>query len=86
MQIKAIVAARPRVGTLLSPETAVLRGQLASLGFTPCDGAEAGIDWLATDGSAQAPETGVPVLRVEGKISIYNLRHAIVALFDGRKD
>ena len=83
-RIDALAAAHPRVGALLSPATETVRGQLYSLGFTPVDGAQPGIDWLVTDGAAEAP-AGVPVLRVTGKVSIYGLRQAIVGLFEGEK-
>lgn len=79
-RIESIAAARPRVGILLSPEAAALRGQLSSLGFTPCDNTEAGIDWLVTDG-ADLPGAPVPVLRLTGKVSIYTLKQAILGLF-----
>jgi hypothetical protein len=84
-RIESLAAAHPRVGAVLSPEAAVLRGQLSSLGFTPCDAGEPGLDWLVTDGSTEAP-AGVPVLRVTGKVSIYGLRQAIISLFDSQKD
>lgn len=84
-RIESLAAAHPRVGALLSPEAEVVRGQLYSLGFTPVDGAEAGIDWLVTDGTGPAP-ADVPVLRITGKVSIYGLRQAIAGLFAGEKD
>lgn len=84
-RIESLAAAHPRVGALLSPEAETVRGQLYSLGFTPVDGTQPGIDWLVTDGAAEAP-AGVPVLRIAGKVSIYGLRQAIVGLFDGKKD
>lgn len=83
-RIDSLAASHPRVGAVLTPETESLRGQLSSLGFTPCDGDDAGLDWLVTVGAATAP-AGLPVLHLNGKISIYNLTQAIVALFDGRK-
>lgn len=83
-RIDSLAASHPRVGAILSPETESLRGQLASLGFTPCGGDDTGLDWLITDGAAVAP-AGLPVLHLSGKISIYNLKQAIIALFDGRK-
>lgn len=84
-RIESLAAAHPRVGAVLSPEADVLRGQLSSLGFTPCNVGDSGIDWLVTDGTADAP-TGLPVLRITGKVSVYGLQKAIIALFDGRKD
>lgn len=82
-RIESIAAAHPRVGTLLSPEAAVLRGQLSSLGFTPCDADESGLDWLVTDDAA-AQASALPVLQVTGKVSIYGLKQAILGLFSSQ--
>ncbi|HLO77973.1 MAG TPA: hypothetical protein VK196_16080 [Magnetospirillum sp.] len=84
-RFESIVAAHPRVGAHLSTETAVVRGQLASLGFAPCDADASGVDWLVNDDtSGPAPAVDVPVLHLNGNISIYGLKQAIVALFDNR--
>lgn len=79
-RIQSIAAAHPRVGTVLSPDTASVRGQLASIGFTPTDGV-AGADWVITDDTADVAGTDVPVLHLDGKISIYGLKQAVIALF-----
>lgn len=79
-RIEDIAAAYPRVGTLLSPEAESVRGQLTSIGFTPCDGGDSGLNWLITDGSADTPAADVPILRLNGNISIYGLKQAIIAL------
>lgn len=82
-RLESIAAAHPRVGTLLSFEATNVRGQLASIGFFPCEGTD-DVDWLITDGDT--PDAGVPVLHLNGKISIYGLKQAVIALFAGRED
>lgn len=83
-RIQSLVTAHPRVGMALSPATETVRGQLYSLGFTPCDSTDSGIDWLVTDGAAAPAD--LPVLHVTGKVSIYGLTQAIIRLFDGETE
>lgn len=82
-RIEFIAAAHPRVGTMLSPNAADVRGQLAAIGFTPSDGVT-GVDWVITDDTADMAGTDVPVLHLDGKISIYGLKQAVIALFDSQ--
>lgn len=84
-KIQSLAAAHPRVGALLSPDAAALRGQLSALGFTPVDADSAGIDWVVTDGTSSTLPAGIPVLRIAGKVSVYGLEKAITALFEGEK-
>ncbi len=84
-RIQTIATAHPRVGLVLSPDAASVGGQLASIGFTPSDGT-AGVDWVVTDRADAATGLDVPVLRLSGKTSIYNLKQAVAALFAGRED
>jgi hypothetical protein len=84
-RIETIAAAHPRVGLVLSPDTASVGGQLSSIGFTPCDGT-AGVDWVVTDRADAAIGLDVPVLRLTGKTSIFSLKQAVAALFAGRED
>lgn len=81
-KIESLAAAHPKVGTVLSPETETVRGQLYSLGFTLCDVGDKAADWLVTDDTTPTP-TGVPVLHITGKVSIYGLTQAIIRLFEG---
>lgn len=79
-RLEDIAAAAPRVGVLLSPDAATVRGQLASIGFAPQDDI-ASADWIVTDSVDGPTGVKVPVLHIEGKVSIYNLKQAIIALF-----
>lgn len=82
-RIEDITAARPRVGVLLSPEAAAIRGQLASIGFAPQDDI-ASADWVVTDSPETPAGITVPVLHLHSKVSVFNLERAITALFGGQ--
>lgn len=85
-RIETIAAEFPNVGVLLSDQAQALRGQLTSIGFT-CQDADKveGLNWLLVDNQGQELEArypGLPVLHTNSKVSIYNLKQAIVALFN----
>lgn len=84
-RIETIAAAHPRVGLVLSPDTASVGGQLSSIGFTPSEGTT-GVDWVVTDRADAAIGLDVPVLRLTGKTSVFRLEQAVTALFAGRED
>jgi hypothetical protein len=84
-RFETITAQFPNVGLALSPLAETLPGQLASIGFTCQDEQAPGINWLIADEDAEAVKArhpGVPVLKVNSKVSIYGLKQAIVALLD----
>jgi len=86
-RIDTVVAQYPNVGLALSAKAETLPGQLSSIGFTCRDEQSPELNWLIADEAVDeviARHPGVPVLKVNSKVSIYGLKQAILDLFNSQ--